>query len=64
MPFYRVVGHVQVPFIHNIEAPTQEEAERQVENMRLDALDNADQSDGETTISHTVEVDEDGEEVS
>ena len=63
MPVYRIVGTVSVPFIHEIEALSALKAEQRVENMRLDALDNADPGDGENRIHSVVELDGDGNEI-
>jgi hypothetical protein len=63
VPTFRVCGNVSISFIHEVEAPSREEAEKKVENTRLDSLDNWDFSDGENTIYDVIELDADGNEV-
>lgn len=63
MPSFRVTGHVNISFVHEVEAASAEAAEKLVENLRLDALDNYSLSEGENTIYDVIELDEDGEEV-
>lgn len=63
MPNFRVTGHVNISFVHEIEAESAAEAESKVENLRLDALDNYSLNMGENTIYDVIELDEDGNEV-
>jgi len=61
MSIYRVVGVIQIDFVHEVEADSAEEADRLVENLRLDEIDNY--CSAEPSIHTTLELDEDGEEI-
>jgi hypothetical protein len=61
MPTFRVHGDVLIAFIHTIDAPSAEDAENQVERLKLRALDNTD--GGETRVQGCIELDEDGNEI-
>ncbi len=63
MPTFRIAGHVNVSFVHEVDAPTADEAEELVETIRLEDLDNYDTKFAENTIYSVLELDEDGEEV-
>ena len=63
MPTFRVSGQVRVPFIHEVEAPTAQAAVDIVENTRLEGIDNADTTMGETEVGEVLLLDADGNEV-